>query len=148
MRTDSKGAPPRSRIIVDTNVIISAILFKGETIRSVLLLALNEYQLVFSQATWDELASVLQREGFEKFMPLGARLRILSDLASRIELIPSHHLVTDCRDPKDNKFLSLALDAGATLLVTGDEDLKVLHPYRGLGIVSPAQFMRHHALGS
>lgn len=139
MRTESKP-----RIIVDTNVIVSGVLFKGQTIRRLLLLALNEYQLIFSQVTWDELASVLQRDGFERNMPLGARLRVLAELASRVEVVPTTRIVRDCRDPKDDKFLSLALDAGVTVIVTGDEDLKVLHPYRGIEILSPAQFMLRH----
>lgn len=139
MRTESKP-----RIILDTNVIVSGILFKGQTIRRLLLLALNEYQLIFSQVTWDELASVLQRDGFERNMPLGARLRVLAELASRVEVVPTTRTVRDCRDPKDDKFLSLALDAGVTVIVTGDEDLKVLHPYRGIEILSPAQFMLRH----
>ena len=46
------------------------------------------------------------------------------------------------RDPKDNKFLSLAIDANAITIVTGDDDLKVLHPYKGIAIQSPADFIR------
>lgn len=139
MRTESKP-----RVIIDTNVIVSGILFKGQTIRRLLLLALNEYQLIFSQVTWDELASVLQRDSFERNMPLGARLRVLAELASLVDVVPTTSLVTDCRDPKDNKFLSLAIDADVSVIVTGDEDLKVLHPYRGIEILSPAQFMLRH----
>jgi len=140
MKTESKP-----RITLDTNVIISGILFKGDAIRRLLLMALNEFQLVFSQSTWDELASVLQREGFEKHMPLGARLRVLADLARVAEVVHSTRVVTDCRDPKDNKFLSLALDAEVGTLVTGDDDLSVLHPYKGVLIRSPAEFLRLHA---
>jgi putative PIN family toxin of toxin-antitoxin system len=136
----------KPRIIVDTNVIISGVLLKGETIRRLLLFLLNEYQLVFSQTTWDELAAVFQREHFEKYMPLGARLRVLADMAGLIEIVASVSIVTDCRDPKDNKFLSLALDAGVTIIVTGDRDLLVLHPYRGIAIQSPADFMQANEL--
>jgi putative PIN family toxin of toxin-antitoxin system len=139
MRTE-----PKPRLILDTNVIISGVLFKGEAIRSLLLYTLNEYQLVFSQTTWDELASVFQRDAFEKIMPLGARLRVLAELASKVEVVQSTSTVTDCRDPKDNKFLSLAMDANAIAIVTGDKDLKVLHPYKGVAIQSPADSMRLH----
>ena len=137
MRTE-----PKPRLILDTNVIFSGVLFKGEAIRSLLIYVLNEYQLVFSQTTWDELASVFQRNAFEKMMPLGARLRVLAELASKVEVVESTSIVTDCRDPKDNKFLSLAIDANAIAIVTGDKDLKVLHPYKGIAIQSPADFMR------
>jgi putative PIN family toxin of toxin-antitoxin system len=137
MRTE-----PKPRLILGTNGIISGVLFKGEAIRSLLLYAFNEYPLVFSQATWDALASVFQRDAFEKIMPLGARLRVLAELASKVEVVESTSIVTDCRDPKDNKFLSLALDANAIAIVTGDDDLKVLHPYKGIAIQSLADFMR------
>ena len=136
MRTE-----PKPRLILDTNVIISGVLLKGEAIRSLLIYLLNEYQLVFSQTTWDELGSVFQRDAFEKMMPLGARLRVLAELASKVEVVESTSIVTDCRDPKDNKFLSLAIDANAIAIVTGDKDLKVLHPYKGIAIQSPADFM-------
>ena len=137
MRTE-----PKPRLILDTNVIVSGVLFKGEAIRSLLIYALNEYQLVFSQTSWDELASVFQRDAFEKIMPLGARLRVLAELASRVEIVHSASIITDCRDPKDNKFLALAMDANAIAIVTGDDDLKVLHPYKGIAIQFPADFMR------
>ena len=136
MRTE-----PKPRLILDTKVIISGVLFKGEAIRSLLLYPPNEYLLVFSKTTWDELASVFQRDAFEKIMPLGARLRVLAELASKVEVVESTSIVTDCRDPKDNKFLSLAIDANAIAIVTGDDDLKVLHPYKGIAIQSPADFM-------
>jgi predicted nucleic acid-binding protein len=46
-----------------------------------------------------------------------------------------------CRDPKDNNFLALALAAEADVLVSSDEDLLVLHPWRGIPIITPAEFM-------
>jgi putative PIN family toxin of toxin-antitoxin system len=136
MRTE-----PKPRLILDTKVIISGVLFKGEAIRNLLLYPPNEYLLVFSKTTWDELASVFQRDAFEKIMPLGARLRVLAELASKVGVVQSTSTVTDCRDPKVNKFLSLAIDANAIAIVTGDDDLKVLHPYKGIAIQSPADFM-------
>ena len=60
-----------------------------------------------------------------------------------MSLIQSHTTVTDCRDPKDNKFLALAIDAGAKTIVTGDKDLLVMHPYQGITICTPAEFLSH-----
>jgi predicted nucleic acid-binding protein len=51
--------------------------------------------------------------------------------------------VTDCRDPKDDKYLELALAAGAEIIVSSDDDLLVLHPWRGARILRPADY---HAL--
>jgi predicted nucleic acid-binding protein len=49
--------------------------------------------------------------------------------------------VSDCRDAKDDKYLELALAAGADMIVSSDEDLLVLHPWRGIPILSPADFL-------
>jgi predicted nucleic acid-binding protein len=49
--------------------------------------------------------------------------------------------INACRDPKDNKFLEVAVAGQAEVLVSGDEDLLVLHPFRGIPIVSPAEFL-------
>ena len=104
MRTE-----PKPRLILDTNVIISGVLFKGEAIRSLLLCALNEYPLVFSQTTWDELASAFQPDAFGKIMALGARLRVLVELAGKVEVVNSTGLVTVWRG---------LLHPGVTLKIT------------------------------
>ena len=57
------------------------------------------------------------------------------------ELVNVVETVTDCRDPRDNKFLELAVSGRATHIVTGDSDLLVLHPFRGIIVVSPSSFL-------
>jgi putative PIN family toxin of toxin-antitoxin system len=47
-----------------------------------------------------------------------------------------------CRDPKDNKFLELAIEAGAACTITGDKDLLVLHPFENIPILSAADFLK------
>lgn len=49
--------------------------------------------------------------------------------------------VKECRDPKDDKFLKLAVNGNATLIVSGDKDLQVLHPFRNIPILSPREFL-------
>ena len=49
--------------------------------------------------------------------------------------------MTDCRDAKDNKYLELALAARAGVIVSGDADLLVLHPWRGVRILRPAEYL-------
>ena len=51
--------------------------------------------------------------------------------------------MTDCREAKDNKYLELALAAGAGIIVSSDEDLLVLDPWRGVRILLPAQYLAH-----
>jgi uncharacterized protein len=50
-------------------------------------------------------------------------------------------VVTDCRDSKDNKFLELAVSGGAQSIISGDADLLVLDPFRGISIVTPQVFV-------
>ena len=63
---------------------------------------------------------------------------VIEVLAQRVEPTET---VDDCRDPKDNKYLALAAAAGAEILVSSDADLLVLDPWRGVRIVTPAQFL-------
>jgi len=49
--------------------------------------------------------------------------------------------ITTCRDPKDNKFLELAVSSNAQMIISGDEDLLVLHPFQDIRILSPRQFL-------
>lgn len=58
------------------------------------------------------------------------------------ELIQPDRAFTACRDPKDDKFLEVAVAGGAEVIVTGDEDLKVLDPFEGIPIISPVKFLR------
>lgn len=49
--------------------------------------------------------------------------------------------IEECRDPKDNKILEVAVEGKADVIVTGDKDLLVLHPFRGIPIIGPAEFL-------
>lgn len=132
----------RPCIVVDTNVILSGILFESSVPRDVLTHALNDYLLVFSDRTWDELSLVMQRPKFDRYFNLEKRLLALTNLASKIKLIKSKTVISDCRDPKDNKFLALAIDTDAKFIITGDHDLLVMHPYKGIHVCTPAEFLR------
>jgi putative PIN family toxin of toxin-antitoxin system len=132
----------KPRIILDTNTFISGFFFAGGIPRTAIRIAMNRYQLVCSNETWDELADVFQRDKFEPKLARGQRLRVLAELARYIEIAGAKSLITDCRDAKDNKFLALALDAAVTTIVTGDKALLDLHPWRGINIVRMSDFVR------
>jgi uncharacterized protein len=136
----------KPRIILDTNTLISGVLFKGEVPREAVRLAFDYYQPVFSTPTWDELTDVFQRDKFDRALPRGQRFRVIAEIARRIEIVEPTTAVHDCRDPRDNKFLSLALDSQSTLIVTGDQDLLALHPWRDVCIVTPDNFVRNFTI--
>jgi putative PIN family toxin of toxin-antitoxin system len=92
-------------------------------------------------ATVAELNDVLRRPRFDPYVHEDERLEFLAVLVRDAEVVEVTEIVTDCRDPKDNKFLQLALDGGATHIVSGDEDLLVLHPFRSIPILTPRGFV-------
>jgi len=55
--------------------------------------------------------------------------------------VPVFTTIRVCRDPRDDKFLELAVDGRADLILTGDSDLLTLHPFRGIAILTPAQYL-------
>jgi len=84
---------------------------------------------------------VIARKKFDRYLSQSQRLEFvdLYELAS--VSIGITHSVTDCRDSKDNKFLELAQSGQATLILTGDDDLLTLHPWGGIAILSPANYL-------
>lgn len=63
-------------------------------------------------------------------------------VATKLRIFSPTEIITDCRDPKDNKFLELAVEANASCIVTGDKDLLVLDPFRGIPILTAADFLK------
>lgn len=97
--------------------------------------------LVHSLPTLDELKNVLERKKFDKYLSREERLQFLTMIVRESLLVDIHVSITACRDPKDNKFLELAVSAEAKTIVTGDEDLLVLHPFRSIEIITPRSFL-------
>lgn len=88
-----------------------------------------------------EIVEVLGRPRFARAVTAARRARILDILRAGAVWFAPAERVTDCRDAKDNKYLELALAAGAGTLVTGDADLLVLHPWRGIRVLRPAEYL-------
>ncbi|MBI3371059.1 MAG: putative toxin-antitoxin system toxin component, PIN family [Betaproteobacteria bacterium] len=131
----------RARIVVDTNVLISAALLPQSASARTLARAVEEFQLIQSEATLGELIDVIMRPQFVRYLDEERRSRFLFVLAQVSKLIGVQTRVTDCSDPKDNKFLELAIDGNARLIVSGDSHLHDMHPFRGIAIVTPAELL-------
>jgi putative PIN family toxin of toxin-antitoxin system len=127
--------------VIDTSVFVSAFLDSRSIPREALHLGFEAGVVLISVDTLRELEDVLQRRKFNKFISLSARQAFLAAYADLFEPVWVTDQVTDCRDPKDNKFLELALSGKADFLITGDADLLSLHPWRGIAILSPADFL-------
>jgi uncharacterized protein len=97
--------------------------------------------VVVSTAVLTELNEVLQRPKFERYITADDRLQFLAKFIQDVTVIEVTDIITDCRDPKDNKFLELAVSGGAHRIISGDADLLVLHPFRGVAILTPQAFV-------
>ena len=129
------------RVVVDTNVFISATL-KEKSLPAMAAHIVGERLLLLKSTTSErELLVTLDRP---RLAPLTTpRFRDwLSDLLAAAELVGIAERITACRDPKDNKFLELAINGHADLIISGDADLLALAPFRGIPIVTPATFVQ------
>lgn len=131
----------KPRFVFDTNAIISAALLKQSISRRAFDKAISEGELLVSAETIDELNRVLGREDFARYVTEDERMEFLAVLLHEARLVEVTVYVGECRDPRDNKFLELAISGDAECIVSGDQDLLVLHPFRGISIVTPRDFL-------
>ncbi|MBE7473763.1 MAG: putative toxin-antitoxin system toxin component, PIN family [Anaerolineales bacterium] len=126
--------------VFDTNVIVSALLLKHSVSRQAFDMAFASGELLLSLAVISELNEVLKRKQFDKYILEEERMQFLAVLVREATLIEITETITECRDPKDDKFLELAIGGKAACIVSGDKDLLVLHPFRGIPILTPVGF--------
>ena len=132
------------RAVVDTSIVVRAVLKPLGTVGPILdLLAEKRYKFLYSEATLEEVVDVLARPRLRRRFPLRSRdpKTVVDLILLRGEAVEPRRSWTVCRDPKDDKFLDVAVEGHADALVSGDEDLLVLHPFQGISIVQPAQFL-------
>ena len=130
-------------IVVDTNIFISAALNPSGTVSQALTKAIQEFTIVHSDETYQELADRLYKPKFDKYISKQRRAEFLSLIHSRSQFIKPISQIRICRDLDDNKFLDLLIDSNAEFLLTGDKDLLILKSepeYEDL-IVSPRDFL-------
>ena len=98
--------------------------------------------LATSDSTSKEFIEVLFRKKFDKYFPDDEeRWTLIYKLEANSKLFKPDLIITDCSDPKDNKFLELAISANASCIITGDKDLLVLHPFRNIPILNAVDFV-------
>lgn len=136
----------RQRIVVDTNVLVSRLLLGDSTPAQAVRLARKNGRLLISDATMFELAEVLNRPKLNRYVTLKERQRFLRELSRIGEFVPIIQHVRECCDPKDDKFLELALNGRADVIITGDTDLLEMNPWRGIAIVLPADYLKQRSV--
>jgi uncharacterized protein len=128
-------------IIFDASALVSAAL-KSDSVPERALLRAEEVDVfALSSAVENEIVEVFNRPKFAQAIRQERREYVLGILRDAAVWFDPAERVADCRDPKDDKYLELALAAGAETIVTGDDDLLVLHPWRGVRILRPADYL-------
>ncbi|MDB5143507.1 MAG: hypothetical protein JWQ66_2220 [Mucilaginibacter sp.] len=129
--------------VLDANTLISAFLLPVTSIAAqAYYAAKTNGKIVLSEQTFGEFSDVFIRPKFDRYIPMAKRLIVIEDLKTSIKFIPVNITIHACRDPKDNKFLELAVEAGAACIITGDKDLLVLNPYENIQILTAADFLK------
>jgi putative PIN family toxin of toxin-antitoxin system len=129
------------RFVFDTNVIVSALLFEHSKPGIAFYAALARGQVLLSLPVVHELDTVLNREKFDRYVLREEREQFLAALIHAAIFVEPIESVQACRDPHDDVFLELALAGEATTIVSGDDDLLALSPFRGIPILTPDQFL-------
>lgn len=130
------------RIVVDTSVVVSALLLPRSLPRQAFDAAVSRGKLLVSEFTAAELDNVLRRPKFNRYVSEEKRLEFFAALVREAEEVEVKEVIAECRDPKDDKFLELAVSGNASHILSGDADLLVLHPFRGIAILTPHAFLR------
>lgn len=133
----------KTRIVLDSNVILSAALFKASPTRQALDKAINNGQVILSEPTLAELYEICERPKFDKYLSKISRDQFLHDFIAVTENVEIVERFSACRDRKDDKFLELAVNGNADLIITGDRDLLVLNPFRNIKIITPSYFLEN-----
>lgn len=132
---------PEFRFVADNNVLISNLLLYNSVPARALRMALERGIMLTSTAALDELTEVLSRPKFDSYVSVTARsefIRKIHRISVEVEIIRK---VQVCRDPKDDKFLEIAVNGDADLILTGDKDLLVLDPFEDIAIIKPGDFL-------
>lgn len=130
------------RIVADTNCLVSRLLLPKSVPAKAVRKAVDDAQLLISDATLEELADVLSRPKFDRYVSLEDRQEFIRVLSRVAERVPITSRIKACRDPKDDKFLEVAVSGDADIIVTGDDDLLELHPFRGIEIITPREYLK------
>ena len=129
------------RCVFDTNVAVSAMLVAGSVPARAIDRALNVETLLTSTELTRQLAEVCYRARFDQYQSRSRRRNFLRRLIRTSETVTITERIRACRDPKDDLILEVACNGQADCIITGDRDLLAMNPFRGVPIITPADFL-------
>lgn len=125
------------RLLLDTNVLVAALVARG-TCHEMLEHCVREHVVVSSRSLLDELGEVLERKFRQRAADVQGARRLFAEAFRLVE--PGALDIPTCRDRDDDVVLAIALAGACNAIVTGDQDLLVLDPFRGMRVISPSAF--------
>jgi uncharacterized protein len=143
--SDATSHSQQLRVVFDTNVLISAVLFPHSVPGHALRRAREAGIVLSTQDLVTEVRDVLARPKFDRYVSAQMRDEFLVTYIRDAEFVEVTQHIAVCRDPKDDRVLEAALNGQATCIVSGDDDLLVLHPFHGIPIIRPSEFIARYA---
>ena len=132
------------RVVLDTNVVMSAIFFGGDPKAIVRAAVSKRVELVATKAVLAEYHEVAER--LHEHYPSVSFRRPLAILESIVKLVRPATLGGVCRDPDDDAIIACALGGKAKIVCSGDDDLLALNGFRGLEILNPRYFKARYLI--
>ena len=132
----------KERVVLDSNLLVSGLLLPGSVPGQAFDRAIHTGEILISEAMLNELADVLSRPKFNRYVSIKDREEFLRLLSRVANIVPITYTIQACRDPKDDAVLEVAVNGEAHRIVTGDRDLLSLDPFRGIPIVTPAKYIK------
>lgn len=129
------------RIVIDTNVLISGIIFGGKPSKIIELLFGKKISVFASPEMVDEYKRIYGELG-ERYAK--RTHNELNEIINSMNILPSHSHIEACRDPDDNKFIECAIDNRCIYIVSGNKDLLVLEQYEDIGILTVSEFLKQY----
>lgn len=123
------------------NTLLSALFNEESSSGLALKKARMSGTLLVSREIVEEYIIVFSREKFNRWVQIETRIDFIENIISNSISINPEQSIKACRDPKDDKYLSLAVSAQASYIVTGDKDLLVLNPFQQIPILNPSDFL-------
>ena len=129
------------RLVIDTNILISGLMAVNSLPQKVFDYATSQAILLISDEVQSEIENVINRPKLQKYITIERRTKFLAELSQQVERVEINQQIRACRDPKDDKFLELAVCGEADYIITGDADLLDLHPFQNISIIKAANFL-------
>ncbi len=129
------------RYVFDVNVLVSALLFENSKPAQAFRAARTKGAILLAADVIVELRDVLSREKFDRYVAREKRDEFLVALVRELRLIEVDQEIRECRDPRDDKYLELAVCGNANCIVSGDGHLLEMDPFKGIRILKPADFV-------